>query len=110
MGLARREIVERVQALTPLLREHREHSEVHARPAPEVVAACQDAGLFVMGAPAEAAGLEVPFADQFEATALVAEVDPGVAWMMNNSVGLSRLASRMEPDDVQLVFEPPYGP
>jgi 3-hydroxy-9,10-secoandrosta-1,3,5(10)-triene-9,17-dione monooxygenase len=110
MGLPRGEMVERTQALIPLLREHREHSEVHARPAPEVVAACQRAGLFVMGAPEEAAGLEVPFPDQFEATALVAEVDPGVAWMMNNSAGLSRLAARMEPEDVQLVFKPPYGP
>ena len=110
MGLPRGELVERTRALVPLLQRCREHSEEHARPAPEVVAACQEAGLFVMTAPEEAGGLEAPFPDRLEAMALVAEADPGVAWMIGNSSGLCGLATRLEPGDLDVVFEPPLGP
>jgi 3-hydroxy-9,10-secoandrosta-1,3,5(10)-triene-9,17-dione monooxygenase len=110
MGLPRGELVERTRALMPLLREHRKHSEEHARPAPQVVSACQEAGLFVMTGPEEAGGLEAPFPDRLEVYALVAEADPGVAWIMGNSGGLSALAARMDPDDLEAVFQPPLGP
>jgi alkylation response protein AidB-like acyl-CoA dehydrogenase len=110
MGLPRGELVERTHALVPLLQSWREHSEEHARPAPEVVAACQEAGLFVMTAPEEVGGLEAPFPDRLEAMALVAEADPGVAWMIGNSGGLCGLATRLEPEETRLVFAPPLGP
>ena len=38
-------IVERADALVPLLEQHRPYGEAHARLAPEVVAACRDAGM-----------------------------------------------------------------
>ncbi|MGD9752333.1 MAG: acyl-CoA dehydrogenase family protein [Acidimicrobiia bacterium] len=103
-------LIERARAVVPLLDECREHSEEHARPAPEVIAACQQAGLFAMTAPEEAGGLEAPFPDRFEAMALIAEADPGVAWMIGNSSGLCGLAARMDDDVRAAVFEPPLGP
>ncbi|MDH4148392.1 MAG: hypothetical protein OEY23_24825 [Acidimicrobiia bacterium] len=110
MGVPRGELIERARAVVPLLQKCRQHSEDHARPAPDVVAACQQAGLFVMTAPEEAGGLEAPFPDRFEAMALIAETDPGVAWMIGNSSGLCGLATRMDPEVLDAVFEPPLGP
>lgn len=110
MGAPRGELVERTRALVPLLQKCREHSEEHTRPAAEVVAACREAGLFVMGAPEEVGGLEAPLPDRFEAMALVTEADPGVAWAMANSAGLCRLAALLQPADLELVFEAPQGP
>lgn len=110
MSIARGELVDRAGAIVPLLHECRAHSELQARPDPAVIEACQRAGMFTMGAPEEVGGLEAPLPDRFEAMTLIAEADPGVAWMLGNSSGLCGLAARMDPDVLEEVFEPPLGP
>ena len=54
-------IVERADALVPLLEQHRPYGEAHARLAPEVVADCRDAGMYGLYAPVEVGGEEAPY-------------------------------------------------
>lgn len=101
------EAVGRALDLAPLIRQHRGFSEQKAQAAPEVVDACRQAGLFVMAAPKEVGGLEATLADQFEAQAIIAAADPGLAWCMMNSAACARAAAWIDPQYWSQVYETP---
>ena len=103
-------IVERAEALVPLLEQHRPYGEAHARLAPEVVAACRDAGMYGLYAPVEVGGEEAPLPDVFAAMVTVAAADPSAAWLMVNSAALAEYAPYLDPARWPEVFTRPLGP
>jgi alkylation response protein AidB-like acyl-CoA dehydrogenase len=75
-----REVVARVTALVPLIREHAEKSSEERRVVPEVVAALEEAGLFTLLVPRRLGGLETNLRTMMECVAEVGRGDGSTAW------------------------------
>lgn len=75
-----REVVARVTALVPLIREHAEKSSEERRVVPEVVEALEDAGLFKLLVPRRLGGLETNLSTMMECVAEVGRGDGSTAW------------------------------
>jgi alkylation response protein AidB-like acyl-CoA dehydrogenase len=103
-------VVERARALAPLISEGRDHSEQHRCIRPDIVDACRRAGLLALQAPAEVGGPEATLVESFEAGQIVAHADPSVAWYMNNSGPLARLAAWIDPVHWEEIYGPAVGP
>jgi alkylation response protein AidB-like acyl-CoA dehydrogenase len=103
-------VVDRAQEIVAVLQDGRPFAEEKARIAPEVLAACRDAGLFAMAAPREVGGVEATLAEMFEALVVVAAADPSAAWVALNSQICARLAAAMDPALWDDVYQSPLGP
>jgi alkylation response protein AidB-like acyl-CoA dehydrogenase len=75
-----REVVARVTALVPLIREHAEKSSEERRVVPEVVEALEEAGLFKLLVPRRLGGLETNLRTTMECVAEVGRGDGSTAW------------------------------
>ena len=75
-----REVVARVTALVPLIREHAEKSSQERRVVPEVMEALEDAGLFKLLVPRRLGGLETNLRTMMECVAEVGRGDGSTAW------------------------------
>lgn len=74
------EVVARVTALVPLIREHAEKSSEERRVVPEVVEALEEAGLFKLLVPRRLGGLETNLRTMMECVAEVGRGDGSTAW------------------------------
>lgn len=74
------EIIARVTALVPLIREHAESSSEERRVVPEVVKALEDAEIFQLLVPRRLGGLETNLRTMMECVAEVARGDGSTAW------------------------------
>ncbi|OZM76192.1 oxidoreductase [Pseudonocardia sp. MH-G8] len=75
-----REVVARVTALVPLIREHAEKSSEERRVVPEVMAALEEAGLLKLLVPRRLGGSETNLRTMMECVAEVGRGDGSTAW------------------------------
>jgi indole-3-acetate monooxygenase len=87
-GSVTESLLDRVDRITPIIREHATTAEENRRLAPAVWNAMEEAGLFGMLAPRAYGGLELAPADAMRVWEAVARVDPSAAWnlVMNQAV------------------------
>ena len=74
------EVIARVTALVPLIRERAESSSQERRVVPEVVEALEEAGLFTLLVPRRLGGLEANLRTMMECVAEVGRGDGSTAW------------------------------
>ncbi len=74
------EVIARVTALVPLIREHAEKSSEERRVVPEVVQALEEAGLFKLLVPRRLGGLETNLRTMMDCVAEVGRGDGSTAW------------------------------
>ena len=74
------DVIARVTALVPLIREHAGQSSADRRVVPEVVTALKEAGLFGLLVPRRLGGLETNLRTMMECVAEVARGDGSTAW------------------------------
>lgn len=74
------EVIARVTALVPMIREYAEKSSEQRRVAPEVVTALEESGLFKLLVPARLGGLETSLRTMMECVAEVGRGDGSTAW------------------------------
>ncbi|MCV7173717.1 oxidoreductase [Mycobacterium manitobense] len=75
------DVLDRVRALQPLIREHSAQNERDRKVSNEVIAALQDAGAFRLAAPRRFGGLEAGLRAMLDLSALIAEADGGTSWV-----------------------------
>ncbi|MDA2892904.1 oxidoreductase [Mycolicibacterium sp. BiH015] len=75
------DVLDRVGALQPLIRQHSVRNESDRRVSEEVIAALRDAGAFRLAAPRRFGGLEAGLRAMLDLSALIAEADGGTAWV-----------------------------
>ncbi|HEV8713027.1 MAG TPA: acyl-CoA dehydrogenase family protein [Candidatus Binatia bacterium] len=78
----REDLLERVQQLTPVIREHADRGEQERHLADPVVAALQEAGLYRMLVPRELGGLQVDPLTFYQVVEALARVDGSTGWCM----------------------------
>lgn len=69
------DVLDRVGALQPLIREHSARNELDRRVSDEVIAALLDAGAFRLAAASRFGGLEAGLRAMLDLSALIAEAD-----------------------------------
>jgi alkylation response protein AidB-like acyl-CoA dehydrogenase len=81
-------LLERVEQIAPLIREHAASAEANRRLSKAVYDAMYDAGLFGMLAPRAYGGLELHPVDAMQVWEAVARADPSAAWnlVMNQAI------------------------
>jgi alkylation response protein AidB-like acyl-CoA dehydrogenase len=87
-GGVTRSLLDQVERIAPLIREHAASAEANRRLATEVWDAMQDAGLFAMLAPRAYGGYELAPVDAMPVWEAVARIDPSAAWnlVMNQAI------------------------
>lgn len=75
------DVLDRVGALQPLIREHSARNELDRRVSDEVIAALLDAGAFRLAAASRFGGLEAGLRAMLDLSALIAEADGGTSWV-----------------------------
>ncbi|MCG7597546.1 oxidoreductase [Mycobacterium sp. PSTR-4-N] len=75
------DVLDRVGALQPLIREHSAQNERDRKVSDEVIAALRDAGAFRLAAPRRFGGHEAGLRAMLDLSALVAEADGGTSWV-----------------------------
>ena len=81
-------LLDQVERITPLIKEHAATAESNRRLSPVVWDAMEDAGLFAMLAPRAYGGLELRPVDAMPVWEAVARADPSAAWnlVMNQAI------------------------
>ena len=89
--VTREDLLERVQQLAPVIREHADRAEQERHLADPVVAAIQEAGLYRMLIPRALGGLQVDPLTLYQVVEALARVDGSTGWCMfiNGSAPLS---------------------
>lgn len=86
---SRTSLLEAGRKLAPLVREHADHGDKHGRPAPEVVEAFLDAGMFGMWVPEVLGGAELDPLSSLELTELISYEDASTGWVLfTGAVGI----------------------
>lgn len=106
-GTPRPSLLERAQALTPLIREQRSASESAHRMTDAVHDALAAAGIFRATAPADVGGYELSLVDQVFVGEELGFADPSVGWCVLNSWCSGLLASRLSPGARRHLFADP---
>lgn len=75
------DVLDRVGALQPLIREHSAQNERDRKVSDEVIVALRDAGAFRLAAPRRFGGLEAGLRAMLDLSALIAEADGGTSWV-----------------------------
>lgn len=75
------DVLDRIGALQPLIREHSAQNERDRKVSDEVIAALRDAGAFRLAAPRRFGGLEAGLRAMLDLSALIAEADGGTSWV-----------------------------
>ena len=99
-GTARMDLVERVSALVPLLRQHALAAENERRVPQVTLEALDEAGVFRMTAPKKYGGDEADFATQCRVLAEIAGACPSTSWVSTIYSAMTWTASAF-PDDTQ---------
>ncbi|MDO0931130.1 acyl-CoA dehydrogenase family protein [Streptomyces sp. DG2A-72] len=94
------ELVDRVRALRPLIREHAFRTEQERRVTPEVVAALTEAGVFRMNVPRRYGGYQSGLRTQVDALAEVSAACGSAGFMALIQAGCAYIAA-LFPDEVQ---------
>ena len=76
----RRQLLDAIAEIEPLIREHADYAEETTRLAPPVVKAMTDAGVFRMVVPRSLGGLEVDYETQVRVIEAVGKIDGGTGW------------------------------
>jgi 3-hydroxy-9,10-secoandrosta-1,3,5(10)-triene-9,17-dione monooxygenase len=112
------ELVQRARALVPTLRERYPEQWQQPRLMKETVQELKDAGLFRMYQPRRWGGAEATPIEAFEATSILAEADPSVAWVLG-VIGIHsfhmaffdpRAQEEVWGDDPTVLVSSPYAP
>ena len=103
-------MVDGLDTLCEIIERHREEAEDLARLAPEVREAAGRAGLWVLAAPKEVGGLELPVPDQLAVFERVGAADPTVGWHALNTAATGLAAAWLPEADRREVFEQPDRP
>ncbi len=75
------DVIDRVGALQPMIREHSAQNERNRKVSDEVIAALRDAGAFRLAAPRRFGGHEAGLRAMLDLSALIAEADGGTSWV-----------------------------
>lgn len=105
-------MIEQLDAVCDIIVRNREIAEDTARLAPEVREAAGPAGLWVLAAPKEVGGLELPLPDLIAVCERLGEADATVAWHVSNSVCLGHTSARLPAPERAAVYaevDAPYG-
>lgn len=97
------EVVERIKALQPLLREHAAEGEAQRRVPDVVVDALRDAGAFRVSIPKRFGGFEGSMQDMLDVSSAAAYGDGGAAWYValgNVCAWAASLGTRQLQDDI----------
>jgi alkylation response protein AidB-like acyl-CoA dehydrogenase len=99
-----------VRALRPLIVEHRQWAEAHARIAPAVLESARLAGVFTLCAPREVGGADAPFTALMEIFEELGYADATVAWHAANSVVVATVLANIPDDQRARICADPPGP
>jgi indole-3-acetate monooxygenase len=87
------ELLERVERIAPIIRQHAADAEANRRLATAVWAAMEDASLFAMLAPRVHGGWELPPVDAMPVWEAIARIDPSAAWNLLMTQGAAALVA-----------------
>ena len=97
-GVSRDELLDRVAALTPLLKETAAESEALGTLSSAAVEAFHDAGLFRLWSAREVGGYDVSVADQLHVLMAVARADMSACWSLMIGASSSAVMASRLPD------------
>jgi alkylation response protein AidB-like acyl-CoA dehydrogenase len=103
-----RALLEAVERISPLVRQHASAAEADRRLSGNVYQAMYDAGLFAMLAPRVHGGLEAHPVEAMQVWEAVARVDSAAAWNLVMNQCISAYAAWMSPEGVRELFR--HGP
>lgn len=92
------QIIQQIEAIRPLIREHSAEAEAQGRLSDDVVQAMRDRGLYHMAAPAKLGGLELSPLEIAEAIEHISAIDSAAGWALTNTTGCQVLVGHC-PDD-----------
>jgi len=99
---------ERIEAVSPLIREHATEAEEGKRLAPAVVSALRDAGLFRMFVPRQYGGSELPLGEGLEVIERISQVDSAAGWNLQiAAVAGATTAALLPAEGAEEIFTNP---
>ena len=101
-------IIQQIEALRPLIREHSDQAEIQGHLSDEVTAAMRARGLYHFAAPAKFGGLELSPLEIAEAIEYISEIDSAAGWALTNTTGCQVLVGHCPDDGIaELLGEEP---
>jgi indole-3-acetate monooxygenase len=102
--VSREELLERVQQIAPVVREHADQSEQQRHLADPIVEAIRDAGLYRMVVPRELGGLQVDAVTFYMIVEALARIDGSTGWCMFINGGGPISAMFLQGDTAESIF------
>lgn len=101
------EVLERVNALVPAMRERARETEIGRKMAPQTLQDLTDAGVFKLTLPKDRGGFEAPPAIIAETLTQIGRADPSASWIVALMTAVNYWPSLLPDDGADEIFETP---